>query len=111
VAAALLLFSSSWFYDGCLLWRDGVYTPRWAGNLMLSPFIYVAAGLLWNLEAKDSGDFRDSGGFRFSFVREDWPKRPVDTRFGPLVMISIPLIVIATFVLVAFVGWKVGMFR
>ena len=24
---------------------------------MLSPFIYLAAGLLWNLEAKDSGDF------------------------------------------------------
>jgi hypothetical protein len=65
VAPALLLFSSSWFYDGYLLWRDGVYTSRWAGNLMLSPLIYVAAGLLWNLEAKERGDFRDSGGFRF----------------------------------------------
>jgi hypothetical protein len=111
VALALLLFSSSWFYDAYLLWRDGVYTPRWAGNLMLSPFIYVAAGLLWNLEAKDSWNFRDGGGFRLSFVRADWPKRPVDTRFGPLVLVSIPFIVIAVFVLVAFVGWKVGFFR
>jgi len=110
VALALLLFSSSWFYDGYLLLRDGAYTGRWAGNLMLSPFIYVAAGMLWNLEAKEREDFGAGSGFRMSFVRADWPKRPVDTRFGPLVMISIPFIVIAAFVLVAFVGWKVGLF-
>jgi hypothetical protein len=110
VAIALLLFSSSWFYDGYLLWRDGAYTRRWLGNLMLSPFIYVAAGLLWNLEAKDGGDFREGPCFRLSFVREDWPSRPVDTRFGPLVLVSIPFIVIAAFVLVAFVGWNVGLF-
>jgi len=67
--------------------------------------------LLWNLEAKDSGDFRDGWEFRFSFVRADWPSRPVDTRFAPLALVSIPLIVIAVFVLVAFVGWKVGLLR
>jgi hypothetical protein len=110
VALALLLFSSSWLYDGYLLWRDGTYTHRWLGNLMLSPWIYVAAGLLWNLEAKESGDFGQGSGFRLSFVRTDWPKRPVDTRFGPVVMITIPFIVIAAFVLVAFVGWKGGIF-
>lgn len=106
VAFALLLFSSSWFYDGYLLWRDGVYTGRWAGNLMLSPWIYVAAGLLWNLEAQPKSGFHDDSGFQLSFVREDWPRRPVDTRFGPLVFVSIPFILIAAFVLVAFVGWK-----
>ena len=111
VAIALLLFSSSWFYDAYLLLRDGVYTHRWASNLMLSPFIYAAAGMLWNLEAKESADFREGPGFRLSFVREDWPTRPVDPRFGPLVLISIPFIVIAAFVLVEFVGWKVGPFR
>jgi hypothetical protein len=110
VAMVLLLFSSSWFYDAYLLWRDGVYTSRWAGNLMLSPFIYVAAGLLWNLEAKDSGGFREGWEFGFSFARADWPSRPVDTRFAPLILPSIPFIVIAAFVLVAFVGWKFGMF-
>jgi hypothetical protein len=78
---------------------------------MLSPFIYGAAGLLWNLEAKDSGNFRDRWDYRLSFVRADWPSRPLDTRFGPLVLVSIPFILIAAFVLVAFVGWKVGMFR
>jgi hypothetical protein len=107
VAIALLLFSSSWFYDSYLLWRDGVYTPRWATNLILSPFIYVAAGMLWNLEAKGSQDFGDGWNVRLSFVRADWPSRPADTRFGPLILASIPFIVIAAFVLVAFVGWKV----
>jgi hypothetical protein len=111
VALALLLFSSSWFYDGYLLWRDGAYTQRWAGNLMLSPFIYVAAGMLWNLEAKPRVGFHGDSGFRLSFVREDWPRRPVDTRFGPLVLVSIPFIVIAAFVLVEFVRWTVGLFR
>jgi hypothetical protein len=111
VAVALLLFSSSWFYDFYLVLRDGAYTARWAGNLMLSPFIYVAAGMLWNLEAKEIQDFRDGWNFRFSFVREDWPKRPLDTRFGPLVFVSIPFILVAAFILVAFVGWNVGLFR
>jgi hypothetical protein len=111
VALALLLFSSSWFYDAYLLWRDGVYTPRWWENLILSPVIYVAAGLLWNLEAKESGDFGEQPGFRLSFVREDWPKRPADTRFGPIIFVSIPFIVIAAFVLVAFVGWNLRVFR
>jgi hypothetical protein len=111
VAMALIFFSSSWFYDSYLLWRDGFYTPRWAGNLMLSPLIYLAAGMLWNLEAKDSWDFRDRWGFRLSFARPDWPNRPLDTRFAPLIPVSIPLILIAVFVLVAFVGWNLGIFR
>src|SRR3984957_14853042 len=106
VTLALLLFSGSWLYDGYLLWRDGAYTQRWAGNLMLSPFIYVAAGMLWNLEAKPSAGLHDDSGFQLSFVREDWPSRPVDTRFGPISFVSIPLILIATFVLVAFVNWQ-----
>ena len=105
VAAALLLFSSSWFYDGYLLWRDGAYTLRWAGNLQLSPIVYVAAGLLWNLEAKGRW------GFRLSFMNSDWPSRPADTRFLPLVLVSIPLILIAAFVLVAYVGWKLDFLR
>ena len=106
VALALLLFSSSWFYDGYLLWRDGAYTGRWFGNLVLSPFIYAAAGLLWNLEAKPSVGFHDDSGFRLSFVREDWPSRPADTRFRPIMYVSIPFILIAAFVLVEFVGWN-----
>lgn len=99
VAVALCLFSSSWFYDGYLLLRDGVYTHRWVGNLILSPIIYWAAALLWNLEAKPGG------WCRLGFVREDWPEPPSDRRIAPLLIPAIPLILIAAFVLVAFVSW------
>lgn len=111
VAVALLLFSSSWFYDAYLLWRDGVYTRRWLGNLMLSPMIYLAAGLLWNLEATGRASFLDRSNFRFSFVRPDWPRRPIDTQFAPLIMVSVPLILVAAFVLIAFVGWNLDTLR
>jgi hypothetical protein len=110
IAIALLLFSSSWFYDACLLVRDGVYTRRWAGNLMLSPIIYLAAGVLWNLEAKEEQAFGDRGGVRLSFVRMDWPSCPIDTRFEPLILVSIPMIVVAVFVIVAFVDWNFSIF-
>ncbi|MGO9935590.1 MAG: hypothetical protein ACLPV8_27795 [Steroidobacteraceae bacterium] len=110
IAIALLLFSSSWFYDAYLLIRDGAYTRRWAGNLMLSPIIYLAAGILWNLEAKEDRDFSDQEGIRLSFVRMDWPSRPIDTRFEPLILVSIPLIVAAAFVIVAFVDWNYSIF-
>jgi hypothetical protein len=105
IAFAMLLFSSSWFYDSYLLIRDGAYTRRWAGNLMLSPFIYLAAGILWNLEAKEGSDFSDGDRIRLSFVRMDWPSRPTNTSFEPLIVISIPLIMIAAFVIVALVNW------
>jgi len=100
VATALLLFSSSWFYDGYLLLRDGAYTQRWLGNLVASPVIYTAAGLLWNLEAKPGG------GYALSFSRPDWPKPPRDGSFRQLLLISIPLILIAAYVLIASVKWR-----
>jgi hypothetical protein len=99
VSIALCLFSSSWFYDGYLYLRDGHYTSRWFGNFLLSPIIYVAAGLLWNLEA------RENGRIYLSFLRPDWPNPPLNRSFLPLLLVSIPLILIAAFVLVGFVKW------
>jgi len=101
IAAALWLFSASWFYDGYLLLRDGAYTPRWFGNLTLSTVTYLCAGLLWNLEAKPSG------GFTFAFTRPDWPAPPADTRFLPFVWLIIPLVAIAAYILVGFVRWRI----
>lgn len=100
IAAALWLFSSSWFYDGYLLLRDGAYTPRWLGNLILSSMIYLCAGLLWNLEAAS----RWSG--TMSFLRDDWPSPPDDRRFAPVLITAIPLAALAFLLLVGFVGWR-----
>jgi hypothetical protein len=99
VTAAVALFSSSWFYDGYLLLRDGVYTQRWLGNLMLSPLAYVSAGLVLNLETR-------SRGIGLGFTRADWP-RPASRRPSLwLVLAAAPFILVAVRVLVGFVGWS-----
>ncbi len=99
VAVALVLFSSSWFYDGYLLLRDGLYTRRWLGNLMLSPIIYASAGVLLNLEVRGRG-------VGFGFTRPDWPRPQVSGSSWLLAAAAVPLVLIAAYVLVAFVGWR-----
>lgn len=101
VAIAVWLFSSSWFYDGYLLLRDGAYTQRWLGNLLLSPTIYLCAGLLLNLEAHD-------GKMSFAFARKEWP-RPLPNASKVtigMVLAGIPLVAIAIWFLVGAVGWS-----
>jgi len=98
IAVALCLFSTSWFYDFYLFLRDGHYTSRWLGNLMLSPFMYLMAALLWNLEAKGAWP-------TLSFLRPDWPEPPIDRRFAPLFIVALPLVASAGVALVCFVGW------
>jgi hypothetical protein len=101
LAAAAWLFSSSWFYDGYLLLRDGAYTRRWLGNLMLSPIIYLCAGLLTNLEGDPVKPWRF-----LAFQRPDWPAAPVRPAFTLMVgVLCVPLILIGAFILVAFVDW------
>ncbi len=104
VALAVTLFSSSWFYDGYLLLRDGAYTHRWLGNLMLSPTIYLCAGVVLNLELDDDGKLG------LAFTRRDWPKPlPTAARTSwSMVLAALPLVVIAAYFLVGFVGWRSG---
>lgn len=100
VALALTLFSSSWFYDGYLLLRDGAYSARWLGNLMLSPTIYLCAGVVMNLEIRDRK-------LALAFTRSDWP-RPPPKRTGvtlSLALASLPFLAIAAYFLIGFVGW------
>ncbi len=99
VALALGLFASSWFYDGYLLLRDHAYTRRWLGNLVLSPIIYVSAGVLLNLEVRGRG-------LGFAFTRADWPKPQSAQASVWLALAALPLVLIAAYVLVAFVGWS-----
>jgi hypothetical protein len=105
LAAVAWLFSSSWFYDGYLLLRDGAYTRRWLGNLMLSPIIYLCAGLLANMEGHPV-----KGSLRFfAFQRPDWPAAPAHPAFTLLmVVLCIPLMLVGAFILVAFVGWRLN---
>jgi hypothetical protein len=101
VVAAAALFSSSWFYDGWLLVRDGFYSSMWLPNLLLSPFLYLAAGLLWNLEVGQDGEVS------FALLRNDWPRRPGHKQVGiSLVLMTLPFVGIASFILLFSVHWK-----
>ena len=66
IALCLMLFGSSWFYDAYILWRDSVYPATWLQNLIISPTLYIAGGLFWNL------DYEEGIGIRFAFQRSDW---------------------------------------
>jgi hypothetical protein len=99
VAIAFCLFSSSWCYDAYLYLRDGHYTVRWLGNLMLSPIMYTAGGLLWNLEPKN-GLFAS-----FSFLRPDWPEPAADNSFRALLPIAMTLIALVGSMLFSYVRW------
>lgn len=98
VALAITLFSSSWFYDAYLLWRDGAYTSRWWSNLVLSPVIYLCAGLLMNLESRGSG-------VGLACTRSNWPQIEDSGISMGMTLVAIPIVLVATFVLVAFVRW------
>lgn len=100
VAIVAILFSSSWFYDGWLVMRDGYYPSTWLPNLMLSPVLYLAAGLLWNLEIDENGKAS------FSFFRHTWPERSSHPLRAALVIKAAPFIAIATFILFFSVKWQ-----
>ena len=79
VTLCVWLFSASWSYDIYLLWRDGMYPNTWSANLFASSVIYLCAGLFWNLE------WHEQRGVIFSFMRDDWPLRPEQSKFVKLI--------------------------
>tara|TARA_B110001454_G_scaffold218991_1_gene249094 strand:- start:141606 stop:142319 length:714 start_codon:yes stop_codon:yes gene_type:complete len=100
LAIVFSFFSFSWFYDGYLILRDGVYNPRWYGNMILSGIIYVCAGFFWNLELTPTGKIT------LGFIRPDWPKPPSNHGIAKaFILIGIPLGFIALVFIVGFVGW------
>jgi hypothetical protein len=102
IALVACLFSASWFYDAWLLYRDGYYSPMWLPNLLLSPFLYVAGGLLWNLEV--DGEGRPM----FGFFRKDWPAPPKHRQEGRwLALVCLPPILIVATVLRFCVTWRI----
>lgn len=101
IALVACLFSASWFYDAWLLYRDGYYSPMWLPNLLLSPFLYVAGGIPWNLEVGEDG--RPI----FGFFRKDWPAPPKSPQINRrLAMACLPPIIIVATVLLLCVQWR-----
>jgi hypothetical protein len=97
IALCLMLFSSSWCYDAYILLRDGVYPPTWLSNLIISPCLYIAGGLFWNLE------HIPGKGVIFSFQRGTWYHEKSGTSFRKVIWIAIPLMAFAAYAVAWFV--------
>ncbi|HXF65089.1 MAG TPA: hypothetical protein VNK67_00115 [Burkholderiales bacterium] len=96
-AACAWLFSASWSYDLYLLLRDGHYPGTWLPNLFASSVLYVAAGLLWNL------DWRAGKGVVFAFTEPGWPAPPEAGAFRRIVWYALPFMIIAAVAILSFV--------
>ncbi|MBI3550147.1 MAG: hypothetical protein HY078_14005 [Elusimicrobia bacterium] len=102
-AGCVWLFSASWFYDGYILLRDGRYPPTWAANLVVSSVLYMAAGLLWSVDAGEGKPLY------FSFEGDAWPQvEPAPFRM--VVWPALLLIAVGAGIMLPFV-WSSGLSR
>ncbi|HZR70541.1 MAG TPA: hypothetical protein VFB01_15975 [Burkholderiales bacterium] len=89
VAACVWMFSASWSYDLYILVRDGRYPDTWAINIVASSVLYLAAGLLWNL------DWRPGRGVTFAFLEPEWLAVRTGTAFVRVLGYALPFMLIA----------------
>lgn len=97
LAICLWMFSASWSYDLYLLIRDGHYPSTWFPNIFASSFLYISAGLLWNL------DWRVGRGITFSFLGEDWFFIEKSFSFRKIIFMSLPFMAMAFIAIVSFI--------
>jgi hypothetical protein len=97
IAFCTWMFTASWYYDLYILIRDGYYPITWISNLFASSVLYVSAGLLWNL------DWREGRGIILSFREEKWPLPPTHKVFTKIFWIAIPLMAIASGIVLYFI--------
>ena len=96
VAACVWMFSASWSYDAYILLRDGYYPPTWAPNIVLSSVLYVAAGLLWNLQ------WKDGKGVVFGFMEPGWPDAVDGLVFRKVVWFALPFMLLVVLMIAPF---------
>ena len=94
IALCLMFFASSWSYDVYIWFRAGIYPDTWLSNLIISPNIYIAGGLFWNLE------HHPEKGLKFSFQRKAWYHEPILSPFSKLIWIALPFMALV-FLMVA----------
>lgn len=95
VAVCCWFFSASWSYDLYIWVRDGQYPLTWTSNIVASSFLYLMAGMLWNLE------FSPGRGVQFGFMAEPWPQ-PAAQRSWRLVWIALPIMLLVAILMAQF---------
>ncbi|MBB6584965.1 hypothetical protein [Ralstonia solanacearum] len=97
VAFCAWMFSASWSYDLYLVLRDHQYPLTWFSNIFASSVLYVAAGLLWNLE------WRPGRGVTFSFLEPEWPAPLAEPGFTRILGYATPFMLLALLAIGSFV--------
>jgi hypothetical protein len=69
----------------------------WRENLGASSFLYILAGLFWNLE------WREGRGVTFAFLHPGWPSPPAPHPFRKIVWYVLPVALLVTGLMVMFV--------
>lgn len=95
-AVCVWLFSASWSYDLYLLLKFGAYPVTWLPNIFASSVLYVAAGLMWNLE------WREGRGVIFGFMTDDWPRPGEGREFKKIVWVAIPIMALVAAMILPF---------
>jgi hypothetical protein len=96
IAVCIWMLSVSWFYDVYSLVRNGYYPPTWLANIVLSSILYLAAGLMWNLQ-------RARGrGVVFGFMAPGWPEPRNELGFGRIAWFALPIMVLVTMLIAPF---------
>jgi len=96
VMICVWMFSVSWSYDVYILLKEGYYPPTWMPNIVLSSVLYVAAGLLWNLQ------WKKGRGVMFGFMEPGWPDARYELGFRRIVWFALPLMILVALIIAPF---------
>ena len=96
IAVCVWMFSVSWAYDVYILLKLGFYPPTWLPNIVLSSILYFAAGLMWNLQRKDSR------GVVFGFMEAGWPDPNYELGFRRVAWFAVPIMILVTMLIAPF---------
>jgi len=97
VAMCCWLFSASWCYDLYILFRDGQYPITWLPNIFAASVLYIAAGLMWNLE------WHPNRGVVFAFMEGEWPQAAAQANFIRVLGYAMPFMIIVAASIIYFV--------
>lgn len=75
---------------------SGRYPETWLPNLFASSFLYLLAGLFWNL------DWKDGRGVYFAFTGQQWPQLLATRASAKILWYALPFMIIVAFLILQF---------
>lgn len=94
IAIILMFFSACWFYDiYAMIFLMWYYPPMAFSNLWLSPFFYIFAWMMWNL------DYSKKDWVIFVYSKREWVKFKWEQwNFWKIFIYTLPIILFMVFI-------------